>query len=72
MKKKTLVLVALYVDDLLVIGNHLERIHIVEAVAKKKKMSDLGWVQKYLGIEFYYATNGSIILHQTNYAQDIL
>jgi hypothetical protein len=43
----------LYVDDLLMTGNDIEKIKwIKEEVKQKFEMTDLGHLQRYLGMEF--------------------
>jgi len=43
----------LYVDDLLMIGNDIEKIKwIKEELKQKFEMTDLGHLQRYLGMEF--------------------
>ena len=67
-----LLLVAVYVDDLLVAGSNIEMIHeFKRAMAAKFEMSDLGRLSYYLGIEVIQR-EGSIILSQERYATRIL
>lgn len=70
--KEELLLVAVYVDDLLVTGT--DRVMIVEFKGEMSKifeMSDLGLLTYYLGIEVIQHKNG-ITLHQERYAKRIL
>ncbi|CAA7052678.1 unnamed protein product [Microthlaspi erraticum] len=67
-----LLLVAVYVDDLLVTGTSLKDIEEFKAeMASKFEMSDLGKQTYYLGIEVYQHEEG-ITLRQERYALKIL
>ena len=70
-KGKTIILV-LYVDDLLLTGDHTNKIAwLATELEKKFDMTRLGLIRKYLGIEFTKTDRG-LLLHQTSYAQSIL
>lgn len=65
-------IVAVYVDDLLVTGSNVKMIiEFKEQMATKFEMSDLGRLTYYLGIEVLQ-TNGCIMLRQERYAIKIL
>ncbi|KAG7578131.1 Zinc finger CCHC-type [Arabidopsis thaliana x Arabidopsis arenosa] len=67
-----LLLVAVYVDDLLVTGSSLDAIlEFKKGMATKFEMSDLGKLTYYLGIEVLQLENG-IVLKQERYASKIL
>lgn len=62
----------LYVDDMFITGNDTAKIRwITQQLCGCFEMSDLGPVQKFLGLEFLYADNG-IYVHQATYAEEIL
>lgn len=70
--KEHLLLVAVYVDDLLVTGTSLEMIdEFKKGMAAKFEMSDLGKLTYYLGIEVDQHSEG-ITLRQESYANKIL
>ena len=70
--KEHLLLVAVYVDDLLVTGTSLEMIdEFKKGMATKFEMSDLGKLTYYLGIEVDQHSEG-ITLRQERYANKIL
>lgn len=65
-------LVGVYVDDLLVVGSHLEEIHkFKEEMKNLFCMSDLGKLSYYLGVEVNQIAGG-ITLNQSAYALKIL
>ena len=67
-----LLLVAVYVDDLLVTGSERSMIYeFKEEMSKNFEMSDLGLLSYYLGIEVCQA-KGRITLSQERYAKKIL
>ena len=71
-ENKSLLVVVVYVDDLLVTGSSLEVIQeFKREMATKFEMSDLGKLTYYLGIEVYQGENG-IVLRQDRYARKIL
>jgi hypothetical protein len=45
----------LYVDDLLIIGNHLEKIERLNKLEIQFEMKNLGLMRLYLGVEFLKA-----------------
>jgi hypothetical protein len=73
LKKGTIVVILLiYVDDLLLTGNCESTIREVKSqLMSKYEMTDLGEIQKYLGVEYTYTASG-LVLHQRAYCQQIL
>lgn len=70
--REHLLVIAVYVDDLLVTGTSLEVINkFKEEMASKFEMSDLGKLTYYLGIEVSQHSEG-ITLNQNRYALKIL
>lgn len=70
--KKLLLLVAFYVDDLLITGTDLADIQeFKREMASKFEMSDLGRLNYYLGIEVIQS-KGGVVLKQERYARKIL
>lgn len=71
-KGKSLLIVSLYVDDLLVTGDNLEEIQrFKERVMHEFEMSDLGLMKYFLGIEVDQSESG-IFISQHKYALDML
>ena len=69
---KDLLLVAVYVDDLLITGSKAEMIHEFKRnMSSKFEMTDLGLLTYYLGIEVLQH-GGGISLKQESYARKIL
>jgi hypothetical protein len=69
---KQIVILILYVDDLLITGNYTSKITwLQQKLQDRFKMSYLGALTKYLGIEFNQTASG-ITIHQTAYANEIL
>nr|GEW19527.1 ribonuclease H-like domain, reverse transcriptase, RNA-dependent DNA polymerase [Tanacetum cinerariifolium] len=70
--KYSTLLIGVYVDDLIIIGTPKKEIDKFKAQMEKKfKMSDLGLLAYYLGIEVTQ-TNGDISIKQSAYANKIL
>lgn len=70
--KGTILLVAVYVDDLLITGSNLDAImEFKSEMSIKFEMTDLGKLTYYLGIEVLQL-DGGIILRQERYALKIL
>jgi hypothetical protein len=62
----------LYVDDLLLMGNHAKKFAFVEAQLESQfKMSKLEIMHAYIGVQFLYLSS-SIVMCQQFYAQYIL
>ena len=71
-KQRHILVVAVYVDDLLVTGSSLDMIlEFKRDMSTRFKMSDLGKLSYYLGIEVI-PREGSIVLSQERYATKIL
>ena len=67
------VFIALYVDDLLLVGRSLDRIKEVKlGLHSEFKMKDLGEATFLLGIEISRQPNGDVFLVQERYARDVL
>ncbi|GJR12662.1 ribonuclease H-like domain, reverse transcriptase, RNA-dependent DNA polymerase [Tanacetum coccineum] len=70
--KDSMLLVGVYVDDLIVTGSSKEDLQKFKSqIEEKFKMSDLGLLAYYLGIEVTQ-TEGGISIKQTGYANKIL
>ncbi|XP_019085497.1 PREDICTED: uncharacterized protein LOC109126417 [Camelina sativa] len=70
--KEQLLIVAVYVDDLLVTGSSLSLVQeFKQGMSSKFEMSDLGRLTYYLGIEVLQEDSG-ITLKQSRYAEKIL
>ncbi|KAF5794275.1 putative RNA-directed DNA polymerase [Helianthus annuus] len=69
---KSLLIVGVYVDDLLVTGSNHKEVTIFKAqMMKEYEMSDLGLLSYYLGIEVEQS-EGSMTISQTSYAKRII
>jgi hypothetical protein len=67
------VYLAVYVDDLLVMGERTQDIEEIKDLLKKRyKMKDLGVAKRFLGMDIEYRENGAIKLHLKQYLQGIL
>jgi hypothetical protein len=72
MKNKHMVILVLYVDDLIITGNNEAHIKQVKEELKAGfKMTDLGTLHYYLGVEISQHPN-QIFLSQTKYATEFL
>jgi hypothetical protein len=72
MQNKHLVILVLYVDDLIITRNNEVHIkQVKEELQAGFKMSDLGPLHYYLGVEVTQHTN-QIFLSQTKYATELL
>ncbi|GJV63668.1 putative RNA-directed DNA polymerase [Tanacetum coccineum] len=72
--KKTMsrfVIIAVYVDDLNIIGTNKEIQEVIILLKKEFKMKDLGKTKYCLGLQIEYMHNG-IIIHQSNYTEKLL
>jgi hypothetical protein len=57
------IIVILYIDDLMIIEGHVEKIKDLEIqLSVKFKMSSLGTMQRYIGLEFIYLSIGIFLL----------
>ena len=69
---KITIIVAIYVDDLIVASNHEKKLQQLQANLKKSfDMKDLGKINYYLGIKFKQNVAGITILKK-NYTQEVL
>ena len=67
------VYIALYVDDLFMVGMRLESIkEVKEGLKREFKMKDLGEARFLLGIEIRRQENGDVFLVQERYARDVV
>ena len=70
---ENMVYIALYVDDLFLVGKVLERIKEVKlGLHGEFKMKDLGEAKFLLGIEIRRQDNGDVFLVQERYARDVV
>jgi len=68
-----LVYLAVYVDDLLIMGERTKDIEEIKDLLKERyKMKDLGIAKRFLGMDIEYGEGGSIKLHLKQYLQRIL
>ena len=66
------VIIVLYVDDLIIIGDHTHDIEITKDQLKQVfEISDLGLMHYFLGMQVWQE-EGRIMLSQTKYALDVL
>lgn len=66
------VIIAVYVDDLNLVGTTHIRQHVVSLFTKCFKMKLLGKTSYCLSLQVAYLPDGSILLHQTAYTQKLL
>ena len=67
------VYIALYVDDLFLVGSKLGNIkRVKEGLSREFKMKDLGEARFLLGIEIRRLGGGDVLLIQERYARDVL
>ena len=70
---KDSVIVALYVDDILIVSDDLTEINKVKDLLKDNfDMDDMGTVKKFLGMEINQHPNGDISVNQREYTEKIL
>ncbi|GJV65003.1 putative RNA-directed DNA polymerase [Tanacetum coccineum] len=65
------VIIAVYVDDLNIIGTGKEINEVVVHLKKEFEMKDLGKTKYYLGLQIEHMAN-SILVHQSNYTKKVL
>ena len=65
-------IVAIYVDDLNLVGTPATCNHVVTLLTKRFEMKLLGRTSYCLGLQVANLTDGSILLHQTTYTKKIL
>lgn len=62
-----------YVDDILITGSSASLIQqLVKKLNAEFSLKDLGQLDYFLGIEVHYSENGSLLLSQKKYIQDLL
>jgi hypothetical protein len=67
-----LLILFLYVDDLILIGNDLKLLnHVKTSLKKKFEMTDLGFFHYFLGLQVFQTDEG-IFLSQSKYACDLI
>lgn len=67
------VIIALYVDDLIVCGKSLSDIdNVKRELSKRYKMKDLGELKTFLGVEVIQKPSGDVWLGQPSYTKNIL
>ena len=71
---KELIMIALYVDDMLIASNSTKMLRKEkEALKKWFRMKDIGQANYCLGIEIHrYRANKKMLLHQTSHLTDLL
>ena len=72
-KSKENVIIGLYVDDILIAGQDLNRINeIKKELSRHYELKDLGQMKSFLGVEIDQRPNGDIFLSQLKYTQKII
>ena len=64
-------IIAVYVDDMNLIGTPEELSETIEYLKKEFEVKDLGKIKLFLGLELEHKANG-IIVHQSAYTQKVL
>jgi hypothetical protein len=66
-------LIAIYVDDMIIIGKNMNHINSVKRELHRKfDMTDMGEIKTLLGMEIVRLRDGSVFLHQNRYLMDML
>jgi len=65
------VIIAVYVDDLNIIGTNKEIKEVRECLKKEFEMKDLGKTRFCIGLQIEYTKNG-LLVHQSNYTERVL
>ena len=65
------VIIAVYVDDLNIIGTNKEILEVIDLLKKEFEMKDLGKTKYCLGLQIEHMPNG-ILVHQSNYTERVL
>lgn len=69
---KDVVMVVLFVDDIILTGNNIERVNAVkEDLERNFEITDMGFLHYFLGIEFMH-TNEGIYMSQHKYVMHML
>jgi hypothetical protein len=69
----TIVIIAVYVDDILMTGNNPHELNrITTKMGQKFRMKDLGQMKQFLGIEATHHTEGDITISQVAYTKEII
>jgi hypothetical protein len=72
-KETRIVIIAVYVDDVLMTGNDKKELtRISKVLGKHFPMKDLGTIKNFLGIEVVKTPEGNYVMSQATYARDIL
>ena len=69
--KNGLAIIAVYVDDLSLIGTPEELIKTANYLKKEFEMKDLGKTRYCLGLQIEYCLNG-VLIHQSSYTKNVL
>jgi hypothetical protein len=70
--EENMVLIAVYVDDIIIASNNMEKINnLKENLAKIFQMKDMGQIKYCLGIEFNVKKN-KVTMSQKKYVDDLL
>ena len=69
--KNGFAIIAVYVDDLNLIGTPEELIKIANYLKKEFEMKDLGKTRYCLGLQIEYCLNG-VLIHQSSYTKNVL
>ena len=74
-RENFIVVIGIFVDDLLVIGNSADEIAITmikERMSQKNLLSDQGELDYYMDVEVTKLDENTMLLHQTAYANKVL
>ena len=67
-----IVLLVIYIDDVLITSSHMTKIStLIDALCSKFKMTMLGRLALYLGVQFLYTSTGVLMSHE-RYVQKCL
>lgn len=71
-KEKDVIFLLLYVDDMVLTGNHKALVQqLPDALKKQFRMKDMGHLSYFLGIQAHFTPTG-LFLNQEKYASDLL
>jgi hypothetical protein len=72
-EENSFVMIIVYVDDCLITGTSDAVINkTIEAIESRFKIKNLGFPEKFLGIQISRKTNGDLVLHQTDAVNKVL